>query len=74
MKRFEFKVVSARCSDLHPQSILHLEAILNNLGREGWTLVSSTTVMGGTWLLRTPIVTAVLQRECVSGGPDSPSP
>lgn len=69
MKRYEFKVVSARCSDLHPQSIPCLEATLNHLGHEGWTVVSSSTVMGGTWFMRYPILTAVLQREMDSNTP-----
>jgi hypothetical protein len=66
MKRFEFKVISARCADLHPQSIPNFEAALNNLGKDGWSLVSCTTVMGGSFFMRYPIATAVLQREVTS--------
>jgi hypothetical protein len=70
MKHYEFKVISSRCSDSHPQSIVHLEATLNDLGKAGWTLASSTTVMGGTWLHPYPVVTAILQRERAPGGSD----
>jgi hypothetical protein len=66
MKRYEFKVISARCTDLHPQSIPTFEATLNNLGKDGWSLVSCTTVMGGPFFMRCPIATAVLQREVTS--------
>jgi len=63
MMIFEYKVISMRCTDLHPSSITNFEMALNNLGKDGWTLVSCTTVMGGTVFMRYPIATAVLQRE-----------
>lgn len=65
MKKIEYKVISMRCTDLHPPSITNFEMALNNLGKDGWAIVSCTTVMGGTFFMRYPIATAVLQRESV---------
>ena len=74
MTRYEYKIVYGKPMGtmLFPWAsqkvrdeigIGSFEKKLNRLGEDGWDLVSCTTASGGSFLLHSPIATAVLRRE-----------
>ena len=44
------------------------ERKLNELGANGWQVISSSTTAAGNFLFSTPVTTTILQREIAKGG------
>ena len=64
MKRYEYKVISMRPSLMAAApGPGHFESALNHLAKDGWTVVSCSTVSAGSIFRMYPVATAVLQRE-----------